>query len=126
MECTRDNDKGVIICKDQQNGNIMVQDDYWDKSQEMDWEDGRRYCRSLNLGGYKNWRLPKIEEIYEVVQNIRIKKIDNSNIRNYWTSTPTKAWLEYYVLSKWAGSMSMSVLLAFQSSDSVICVRDMK
>lgn len=34
-----------------------------DNGEDIDWRDGKRYCESLNLGGYSDWRLPTPKEI---------------------------------------------------------------
>ena len=40
------------------------------KSQsEMSWFDAVRYCKNLNEGGYKDWRLPSTAQFRELVKN---------------------------------------------------------
>ena len=33
-----------------------------DNGGNVSWRAGRKYCKSLRLGGYSNWRMPSIEE----------------------------------------------------------------
>ena len=34
-----------------------------DNGQDVTWEEAGKYCKSLELGGFTDWRLPTIEEL---------------------------------------------------------------
>lgn len=34
-----------------------------DNGRDVNWNEATNYCANLNLGGYSNWRLPRIEEL---------------------------------------------------------------
>jgi hypothetical protein len=71
----------------------------------MLWKDALAQCENLSLGGYQDWRLPNIKELFSIVdygrQNPAINTqfftvIDNYSI--YWSSTtvtddPKSAWI---------------------------------
>jgi hypothetical protein len=83
------------------------EESFIDKSTHLEWQDtlsteekdekwsmSKSYCRSLKLGGYRDWRLPSISElqtIISVVQNpTDERKFRNSNENDYWTSEEFK------------------------------------
>ena len=71
------------------------------------WENAIRHCEVLELGGYSDWRLPNINELFRIVQKSytkppRIDKVYFKNTKSsvYWSSTtnirysyPYYAWI---------------------------------
>jgi len=47
-------------------------------SNEMKWYDAVNYCKTLNEGGYSNWRLPTISELRTLIQNCPNTATDGS------------------------------------------------
>lgn len=73
------------------------------ESKAMTWEQALAYCESLDLGGYGDWRLPNIRELFSLVDGSRlqpaISTTDFPGCRPsvYWSSTtqmehPGFAW----------------------------------
>ena len=58
-----------------------------DKETEIqaNWDDARLYCFALNIDGKTGWRLPTLEELYYVRENL------DSNFGHYyyWSSEST-------------------------------------
>ncbi len=80
---------------------LMWQDEADIKSDT--WENAIRHCEVLELGGYDDWRLPNINELFSIVDknpNIEYPKIDTVYFRytessKYWSSTniSTYSWV---------------------------------
>jgi len=64
-----------------------------DNGKEVAFEEAREYCRSLRLGGYADWRLPKADEreTAVVIQLLmpRHSRDVYASFDLYWTSNPT-------------------------------------
>jgi hypothetical protein len=67
----------------------------WQKSdngKEVTFEEAREYCRTLRLGGYTDWRLPKADErdTSVVIQLLMLKHSRDvyAFYDLYWTSNP--------------------------------------
>ncbi len=67
------------------------------------WDpDALSYCQSLSLGGFSDWRLPKIKELQSIADLTRITPaisttyFPNTQSSSYWSSTSlvgsTQAW----------------------------------
>jgi murein DD-endopeptidase MepM/ murein hydrolase activator NlpD len=93
----RDNGDGTIT--DMTTGLMWQQTE----SKAMTWERALAYCESLDLGGYRDWRLPNIRELLSLVDDSRrgptISAIYFPGCRPsvYWSSTtqvghPRFAW----------------------------------
>ena len=58
--------------------------------EEEKWAMSQSYCRSLNLLGHKDWRLPTIEELKTIIEIVRDPKegrrFDYGTTQAYWTS----------------------------------------
>ncbi len=52
-------------CLDSSSGLVWT----FKSSEKMTWENAFLYCRSLNEGGYSDWRLPNIDELRTLIQN---------------------------------------------------------
>jgi hypothetical protein len=95
------------------NGNGIVTDTItgllWlrDEGGEMNWNAAVDYCNSLSLGGYRDWRLPDVEELETIVdKNKSNPSIDtlyfpHAHSWRYWTSytdglDERYAWFIYF------------------------------
>lgn len=67
---------------------LMWQDNDAVKTKKLKWSDADKYCSTLNLGGYNNWRLPTITELENMPNQsngtVGISHYDNGD---YWTSS---------------------------------------
>lgn len=104
-----DNGDGTIT--DTKSGLIWVKNphtDLPDKFKErMIWKDAIQACKDLNFAGKKDWRLPTVEELRELVDYTRgkgdepaidTKFFPDTKTNWYWTATPVVwgsggAWL---------------------------------
>ena len=70
----------------------------------MNQEKAMKYCQTLRLDGFDDWRLPTLGEVYTIVDMKRDRPalkdgFENRLSENFWTSTPfaenpnKKAWL---------------------------------
>ena len=84
---------------------LMWQDDENAKSVGKTWNGAIEYCKNLSLVGYKDWRLPTIEELMSIVDKSRYptikKEFKNSSSSYYWSSTTymsykSYAWVVYF------------------------------
>ncbi len=71
--------------------NIMWQKG--DNGKEVVFEEAQEYCRTLRLGGYTDWRLPKAEERETAVVVQLLMRKHSRDVYAfydlYWTSNPT-------------------------------------
>jgi hypothetical protein len=77
----------------------------WQKSgsdREMNWEDAHVYASMCEDGGYSDWRLPTIEELFSIVDFTRydpaIDQIFDCSSNFYWSGStyanlPGHAWV---------------------------------
>ena len=59
---------------------------------KKNWEEAEKYCKGLQLNGYKDWRLPSIDELMTIVDKERFAPAINRaafECKNayYWSST---------------------------------------
>ena len=95
--CYRDNDKNVVICSEKKLGRLMWQDEK--QIFKGTWGQAQEYCKIVNLAGYKDWRLPTIEELQSIANetisksalNTAFKYIADSDYPWYWSSSTISA-----------------------------------
>ncbi len=114
----RDN-KGVVTDKEtklQWQDNIIVPAKKWKQAEE--------YCKTLTLGGYQNWRLPEINELEQIVDDLKVDSaIVNGFIktrsRSYWSTTSKNSghWYMNFRLGKKGDSYN-------SDSRQVRCIRN--
>lgn len=54
-------------------------------------EEAQAYVKTLTLGGYKDWRLPTLQELYDLHYLVDVKKAKGIDLRmegNYWATDP--------------------------------------
>ncbi len=83
-------------------GGKVVKDNYtkllWQKSDDgkkRSWKDALSYCRTLSLGGFKDWKLPSFNELYYLADRSKFKpaidkKFFKTKNSSYWTATEYK------------------------------------
>jgi hypothetical protein len=54
---------------------------------ELEWRDAVAYCRTLNTGGYNDWRLPDEKELDLMYKNLKTKKLGGFSNDDYWSSS---------------------------------------
>lgn len=62
---------------------------------ELSWSDANNLCNSFNLAGYKDWRLPTIDELSQIYHQKNIIGVFSAH--EYWSSTRWMSRL-YYVI----------------------------
>ncbi len=71
------------------------------------WQNAVKYCKKLTLNGYKDWRLPNIDELMSIVDKnsfspaINKRAFPNTKSDYYWSGSTkqkdsTKAWLVFF------------------------------
>lgn len=113
-----DNKDGTIT--DTKTGLVWIKNPHTDLPEEfknyMPWEKAIETCKALNFAGHKDWRLPTVEELRELVDYTRgIKSgepatdtsiFPDTKCNWYWTSTPC-AWgpSNAWIVGFYSGSM---------------------
>ena len=121
---TRDDTKEVVV---DNVTNLMWQDDADAKTVKKNWQDAKDYCQNLTLGGYSNWRLPDIEELYSITDigryNLAIDPAFQNVVSNlYWSSSTYVSYTSYaWVVLFGSGNDSWD---RKSNSYYVRCVRD--
>ena len=66
------------------------------------WRDADKYCKSLELGGFYDWRLPTRKELQWLLeaQTVGRVELEHSVTSTYWNSEvcriPINAWALYW------------------------------
>jgi hypothetical protein len=79
-------DKG--ICHDTLTGQMWQQRS---SKRIKSLEDANTYVKNLNLGGYNDWRLPTVAELYELHLAFDLQNNGNCELKsegNYWSNEP--------------------------------------
>jgi hypothetical protein len=98
-----------------------------DNGEDVSWSQGNNYCRTLDLDGHKDWRLPTIDElksIYDKNQSKRFKakgpiELDMATV---WSSEQNKSG-DVWSLNFSYGGKSLSPTGGCGSSARTLCVR---
>lgn len=75
----------------------------WDISEapSMNWADAKAHCKKLRTAGFKNWRLPSVQEFVAILDYSRANPaIDTKAFPNcksdwYWTGTADVTYSDY-------------------------------
>ena len=86
---SRDNDKEVVI---DNATNLIWQDNSDAKTIKKNWKEAINYCENLTLGGYSDWYLPNINQLYSIADKTKYKPAIDPTFQNvvpvyYWSST---------------------------------------
>ena len=65
-----------------------INETFWDS-----WHYSKKYCSELTLGGYRDWRLPTIKELFSIVDFKRSdpaikREFKHTAMSFYWSSSP--------------------------------------
>jgi len=94
------------------------------------WENAMRQCKVLELGGYDDWRLPNINELFRIVnkssnyKSPRINKVyfrytESSGYSHYWSSTTS---ISNYLYS-WGISFNTGEVSTNKKTDDDLYIR---
>ena len=68
-----------------------------DNGRDITWSSAVSYCNSLNLAGYRNWRLPSIKELERLLRdNTALANRLNLSGTNFWSSTDKNRTAKQY------------------------------
>jgi hypothetical protein len=65
----------------------------------LNWNGAISYCKNLNTGGYRDWRLPDKDELNLMYQNLKTKGLGGFGNDYYWSSSESNAnyaWYQYF------------------------------
>ena len=82
--------KSIFLQKIQIINGLMWQDDKVILTNRMDWINSKKYCESLRLLNYNDWRIPTIVELQDAFVMIRGNKkrgFDYNTDQYYWSNT---------------------------------------
>jgi len=114
--------------------NLMWQNEIESKTVQKQWGEAIGYCKNLTLGGYNDWRLPNIRELFSLVDMSKEKQPflnsvfyianEDNKLHQYWTSSEVA--IDY--VDKFAYYVSFNFGLHLYDHKSNInyvkCVRD--
>ncbi len=59
----------------------------------VNWEQAKKFCYDLEFGGYRDWRLPELDELLTLVDNANsypaIDPVFKCEGSYYWSATPS-------------------------------------
>ncbi len=124
----RNNAREIIIDK---RLNKVWQDNKEVINMDKNYNQAVNYCKSLTLGNYNDWYLPKFDDMTSMI-NLKSKKIDesfkniNPNIVRYWVSDIVDYNNPYYIPKvAWFVGGDFHIFLGIKEmSYSVRCIRD--
>ena len=109
---------------------LQWQDNIGAAKVRKNWQNAKRYCQNLTLGGHKNWRLPTIQELLSITDLSVFKPAVNTKIfKNivsdyYWSSTPCAVnTSDYWDVDFYGGHSSHDIKYI---SNNIRCVRSEK
>lgn len=84
-------------------GKLQWEDDPAAQSRDSVWRDAKKYCASLELDGFYDWRLPTRSELHALIDAVHAGKVtvQYSAMNAYWTSEtnremPINAWAVFW------------------------------
>jgi len=105
---------------------LMWQDNLAAKTTNVLFEVAIQSCKNLELGGYKDWRLPNVNEISSIMDDTKsspaISNIFQNSATYYWTSTSVHSNSNYAVVANFGVAQIYSPSKPYNSYD-VRCVR---
>ena len=81
-------DLGNGICQDVETGQMWQQGT---SKKIRTLADANEYTKILNLGGYNDWRLPTVDELYDLHLTVDLHENGNCTLKsegNYWSDEP--------------------------------------
>ncbi len=126
-EDTPENNPTAINVRNVDNGDGTISDNkmwlMWQQGDDdvmRNWNDAQKYCSSLDLGGYFDWRVPTINELESIVDKSYTPTIDN----NYFKETKSgdygssKNSIAYWSSTKLSSNDSIAWEVLFQDGTS--------
>ncbi len=85
---SRNDETGIV--RDRSTG-LIWQDDinYLTNLPYKTWEENIDYCESLNLGGYSDWRMANVNELYSIVDSDGVSEFQNNNYPSFFSVSST-------------------------------------
>ncbi len=93
----RDNVNNIIL---DTSTNLMWQDDGDANTLTKNWNDAISYCEAKSLGGYNDWKLPNLNELYNIANRSIFNPAIDSTFQSivnsyYWSSTTVASDTSY-------------------------------
>ncbi|MFQ5443180.1 MAG: DUF1566 domain-containing protein [Nitrospinales bacterium] len=65
-------------------------DSYADLGRCLDWRQSREYVKRLKTGGYEDWRLPSLNELFSIYDNTKESNISMDHDQEYLLALDTR------------------------------------